>query len=246
MNQTLTYRYIYSVFLYLGLLLSSVPIWAKTQYRPTGVQLGMDVCRPFYYKYYGQKGTQYELNTSIDFASFILEGDYGWGNINWEGYSTKKGTSSSYTSDGKYFRIGLHYNLLQNTPNKNMAFLGFRYARSFFKDHLISKVQYRYSDVDDGLIKKEGPFINSNQNNVEARWFEAVVGVKVKVWKLLYVGSTIRYKFGLLLDHADAHIPYDVLGWGLNDAKEPFGFNLYLSLRIPFVHNTMPSRKEID
>ncbi len=212
-------------------------MWAKTRYWPTGVQLGMDVFRPFHYKYYGRKGTQYELNASMNFSSFILEGDYGWGNIHWEGHNTKTSIPSSYTSDGKYFRIGLNYNLLQDTPNKNMAFLGFRYARSFFKDHLISKVQYRYSD---NLIKNKRPSIDSNQNNVEARWFEAVAGVKVKVCKLLYVGSTIRYKFGLSLDHTDAHVPYDVLGWGLNDDKEPFGFNLYLSIRIPFVHNTMP------
>ncbi len=245
MTQTLTFRYIFSVFLCLGILISGLPTWAKTRYWPTGVQLGMDVFPLCYYTYYESNSTQYELNTSMDFSSFILEGDYAWGNIRWEEYNKKTSTLSSYTSDGQYFRIGLNYNVLKDTPDKNMAFLGFRYARSFFKDHLVSKVQYHYSsDTGDGLIA--APSIDSKQNNVKARWFEAVAGVKVKVWKLLYVGSTIRYKFGLHLNRADSHVPYDVLGWGLNNGEKSFGFNLYLSLRIPFAHNTMPSRKELD
>ncbi len=241
MTQTLTFRYIFSVFLCLGILISGLPTWAKTRYWPTSVQLGVDVSCPVYYKYYWRNGTQYELNTSMDFSSFILEGDYGGGNIRWEGYNKKTSILSSYTSDGRYLRIGLNYNVLQDTPDKNMAFLGLQYARSFFKDHLVNKVKYHYSDTGDGLIANGGPSIDSKQNNVKARWFEAVAGVKVKVWKLLYVGSTIRYKFGLRLKDADFHIPYDVLGWGLNDGEESFGFNLYLSLRIPFVHDTPPS-----
>jgi len=237
MTQLLTSRYISSVFLCLGILVSSLPTWAKTRYWPTGVQLGMDVFRPFQYTYYERQGTPYELNTSIDFARCILEGDYGWGHIHWKGYNKKTRTPSSYTSDGQYFRVGLNYNLLQDTPHKNMAFLGFRYARNFFQDHLVSKVRHD----SEGPIKNRNVPIDSKQHNVKARWFEAVAGVKVKVWKLLYAGGTIRYKFGLRIDQADSHVPYDVLGWGLNDQEEAFGFNLYLSLRIPFVRNTMPS-----
>ncbi|MFM2428405.1 MAG: hypothetical protein RL012_289 [Bacteroidota bacterium] len=236
MTQILTFRYICSVFLCLGMLASSLPTRAKTRYWPTGIQLGMDVFRPFQYKYYGRQGTPYELNTSIDFARCILEGDYGWGSIHWKGCSEKTSTSSYYASDGQYFRVGLNYNFLQDTPNKNMAFLGFRYARSFFQDHLVSKVSYDSR----GPIKNQDISIDSKQHNVKARWFEAVAGVKVKVWKLLYAGGTMRYKFGLRIDQANCHTPYDVLGWGLND-DEPFGFNLYLSLHIPFVYDTPPS-----
>ncbi len=109
-----------------------------------------------------------------------------------------------------------------------MAFLGFRYARNFFQDHLVSKVRHD----SEGPIKNRNVPIDSKQHNVKARWFEAVAGVKVKVWKLLYAGGTLRYKFGLRIDQADSHV---------NDQEEAFGFNLYLSLRIPFVRNTMPS-----
>ncbi len=237
------FRYICSILLSLGVLVNSAPTWAKARYWPTGIQLGVDVLRPFHYKYYGRVGMQYEFNAFMDFASLILEGDYGWGDITWNGHNTETGIENFYTNKGQYFRVGLNYNLLKDTPDKSMAFLGFRYARSFFKDRLVSKVLYHHSEKGDSLMQHDGPTINSKQDHVKARWFEAVAGVRVKVWKLLYAGGTIRYKFSLRLDGNNAHVPYDILGWGLNNDAS-FGFNLYLSLRIPFVRDTLPSNTE--
>lgn len=221
--------------------------WAKEQHWPVGVYFGMDIFRPLYdtYRGDGHTGMQIELNTSMYVASWMLEGDYGWGKTEWKGDNTTTGTSSSYISHGKYFRIGLNYNLLRATPDKNVAFLGFRYARSFLQDRLVSKVHYRHSDQKDNrLIKNDGTTINEAQDNVKACWFEAVAGVKVKIWKLLYVGSTIRYKFNLRFDQIDTYIPYDVLGWGLSGTDNTFGFNCYLSLCIPVVRDQQPQSPE--
>ena len=208
MNHKLTFRYIFSTSLCLGLLVAGASTWAQPRYWPTGIRLSIDVASPLYYKYYQKTGVQYEFNASTDFANFMLEGDYGWGSIQWKGLDLKTSPRSAYTSDGKYFRIGLNYNLLQDTPDKNAAFLGVRYATSFFQDHLTSQVSYNSA----GPIKNKLP-IDSEQSDVKARWYEAVAGVKVKVWKILYVGGTVRYKFGLHIDGTDAYVPYDVLGW---------------------------------
>lgn len=235
MTHRLMFRYICNVLLCLGMLVRSSPTWARVGYWPTGTHLGMDVSRPFQYKYYGQKGTQYELNACTDLVSVMLEGDYGWGSTYWKGYNMQTNVSSSYTSSGQYFRAGLNYNFLPDTPNKNQAFLGLRYATSFFQDQLVSKVVYDST----GPIKEGGGWpIGNKQLNVRARWFEAVAGVKVRIWKLLYVGSTIRYKFGLRIDHAESYVPYDVLGWGLNQRGSVFGISYYLSLRIPLASKT--------
>jgi Domain of unknown function (DUF6048) len=217
------------------MLVSSPSARAKARYEPTGIQVCVDVLCPLYYRCHERDGNQYEFNTSVDFSNFILEGDYGRGDIKWGGYSKATNSQSYYASKGQYFRVGLNYNLLQDTPNKNMAFLGFRYARSFFKDHLISKVCYDST----GPMKNGDTLIDNKQDNVIARWFEAVAGVKVKVWKMLYVGGAVRYKFGLHFDGADSYVPYDVLGWGLSNGG-PFGFNVYFALRIPFVRDTLP------
>jgi hypothetical protein len=159
----------------------------------------------------------------------MLEGDYGFGAIQWEGTDKRATkTKSKYRSSGKYFRVGLNYNLLKDTPDKNAAFLGVRYAMSFFDDWLTSKISYDSKGVIDN-----GAAVSEHQKGVSANWLEAVAGVKVKVWRFLYVGGTVRYKFWLGMDRADRCRPYDILGWGLNE-EQRFGFSYYLSVRIPF------------
>lgn len=238
MNPLSTWRYICSVSLCLGILASSVPTWGQALPWPTGLQISMDVLRLFKPQYASQ-GIQYELNGAIDVASCILEGDGGWGIIHWKGHNATTNTSSSYASSGRYFRVGLNYNLLPDTPDKNQAFLGLRYAWNRSKDRLVSQILY---DSKGRIEDNSNPIaIDSEQNGVRARWFEVVAGVKVKVWRWVYVGSTVRYKFGLHVAHPGFYIPYDVMGWGLNDTKHTLGFNLYLSLRIPFVRSAAPS-----
>jgi hypothetical protein len=103
MTQILTFRYLFSVFLCLGMLVSSTATGAKARYKPTGIQVCVDVLCPLYYKYYGREGNQYEFNASVDFASFILEGDYGWGDIQWKGYNE---TTSSMPARADIFGSG--------------------------------------------------------------------------------------------------------------------------------------------
>ena len=126
--------------------------------------------------------------------------------------------------------------IVTSTTDKNQAFLGMRYARSSFKDHLKSQLLYqRNIQSNTSLIQADHPNIDNGQREV-AYWFEVVSGVKVKIWKLLYAGGTLRYKFDLHLGNSKTsdHVPYDIPGWGLNDNKQaPFDFNLYVSLRIP-------------
>jgi hypothetical protein len=230
-------KYIFSALLWL--LMFSPASWAKTRFLPTGIQLSTDVFRPLYYGFYEKTGVQWELNGAIDFARVMLEGDYGWGEIIHKGFNESVGVASGYANKGNYFRIGLNLRLNKDTPNKNIAFLGVRYAMSFFNDTLKSRVTYVYNPDKEGSNKyqsvvEDGPSIDDQQNNVQARWFEAVSGIKVKVWKALYVGITVRYKFGLKVERANSYVPFEILGWGLND-EEAFGFNYYLSLRIPLV-----------
>ena len=234
MNQILMFRYLCSTFLLLMVLVSKTTTQGRVRCSPSGIQIAADILGLLDPKYQGRESTQHEFNASVDFSSFLLEGDYGWGSIKWKGYDKTTGNGSSYTSNGQYFRIGLNYNLLRDMAGKDLAFLGFRYARSYFEDRLVSKVSYDSR----GPIKNVNFLIDSEQDDVTARWLEAVAGLKVKVWKMLYVGGTIRYKFGLRFDRAGYHIPYEVLGWGLNGSRG-FGLNLYVSLYIPFTRHAM-------
>lgn len=198
MSKQLIFRYVFSILLSFEMLgVASLAVARPNSgYWPTGIQLGMEIANPLYYKYYQkQVDQQYEFNGAIDFASLLLEGDYGWG--------------SNQTSDGQYTWVGLHYNLVPDTPDRNTAFLGTRYAHSF---------------------------LQAFNNEMTASWYEVVAGVRIKVWKIFYVGSTIQYKFGLSLDR-DWQLPH-LWGWGTYSQgnNEMLGVNYYISLRIPLEH----------
>lgn len=211
MSKQLTFRYAVRIFLCWGMFSIASPTAAGPNYWPKGVQLGMEFANPLYYKYYRKQITQqYEFNASIDFARLLLEGDYGWGSSQWGIHDPTTNQVSSGMNDGTYFRVGLNYNMLPATPARNAAFLGMRYARSF-------------SDY-----------------TSTASWYEVVAGVKIKVWKILYAGSTLRYKFGLA---PDKHLrsPH-LLGWGMyrKGDDEILGITYYIALRIPFERYRSP------
>lgn len=228
------YRFIFRVFLVLCLLAASPCAGAPIRFWPTGIQLGTDVFRPCYYYWYQKTGAQWELNSSLDFARVMVAGDFGWGTTNWQGHHTQQQLNSSYNSKGQYFRIGLNYNLLQDTPDKNAWFIGARYAMSFFEDELDSRIIYH----DQGLLEDQAQrSIKGSHPNVRAHWFEALSGFRVKIWAWIYMGCTVRYKFGLKVSNAPHYKPFDLLGWGFH-GEDAFGINYYLSVRIPFVRNT--------
>jgi len=215
MGQKRTFSYILSILLCLEIFSTTPPAAARSRYWPTGVQLGTEVANPLYYKYYRKQiDEQYEFNASIDIARLLVEGDYGWGSGRQQVHNHQENTSSVYTNKGKYFRAGLNYNLVPDTPNRNAAFLGVKYARSF--------LQSSHGTTD--LATRR----------VTADWYEVVAGVKIKVWGVFYVGGTVRYKLGLSLNK-DLHSQH-LWGWGACDKGDDvtLGITYYISLRIPF------------
>jgi len=219
------FKYLTSILaLWVGLLVSTATCWAQAkQYLPTGLQLSTDIYQPLYYYGYQKTGPQYEFNATIDFARLMLEGDYGWGRIRRKGIHKETYITSIVKNEGHYFRIGLNYNFIKNSRDHNAAFLGLRYAKSYFRDHLKSILYDRYWG---------GHLVDSQQANLQARWFEIVAGVRVKVWEWIYMGCTARYKFGKKISHATSHLPFDIIGWGLNE-EDALGLNYYIILRIP-------------
>lgn len=207
MSKQHTFRYILSALLWWGILNTAPSATARPRYWPTGLQLGIEAVNSLYYKYYQEQiGQKYELNTCVDFARLLVEGDYGWGNM-------APSRAEAYEKNGQYFRVGLNYNLAPDTTDRNTAFLGVRYAQSFLHP--------TNNRVMQGSIPT-------------ASWYEVVVGMKVKIWTIFYLGGTVQYKFGISADRAleSQHL----LGWGSYKPgdDEALGITYYISLRIPF------------
>lgn len=189
----------------------------RNKYVPTGIRIGTDLFALVRTRT-GDKFHGWEVNGEIDFSRFFLAADYGtWG---WDLLSD----SASYSNSGDYWRAGLDVNFLQNDPDRNVFFLGARYGRSVFTEYL--EVQ-RFDPIW-GLLTDD-----FYHDNVNAWWLELTTGLRVKIWKIFWVGYTARFKFALTTDASDEMLPYDVPGFGRTDKDTTWGFNYYVMVRFP-------------
>jgi hypothetical protein len=96
-----------------------------------------------------------------------------------------------YEVSGGYFRVGVEYNFMRKYFNDEALVAGVRYGRSFFNHNL------QYGLIEDSLwnvkIADSEITIGSMQaSGLSADWFELVGGLKVNVWKNIFVGTTVR------------------------------------------------------
>lgn len=184
---------------------------------PTGLRLGTDLISlaktPLSDKFDG-----YEISADVDFYRYYLTLEYG----SWE--KTDLSTDQSYTSGGTYFRVGADVNLLLKDPDKNMFFVGLRYGRSSFDEQLI----YNLSDAVFGDISE----VKQNLGMVSG-WGEITLGLRVKLWKELWMGYTTRLKLSPSIDDSGEFIVHDIPGYGLASKRNYWGFNYQLYWRFP-------------
>lgn len=242
---TLTLKYNIKLLLIISLLgICSTNLANIKKKLPTGLQVSLDVTRPFYYMWYEKTGAQYEFHTSLDFSRILLEGEYGLGTITRKNPPSKLKVISD--NIGQYFRIGFSYNFTNNSVDHNAAFLGLRYSQAYFRDELYGKLReealkgVKVIEEINGE-KKEKQVVTwedgykdnvDEANKLKAHWFEIVAGVRVRVWGWVYIGCTARYKFAKKISTITSHNPFDIIGWGLNE-EDVFGVNYYIGIRIP-------------
>ena len=189
--------------------------------KPTGVRIGTDLIM-IGKTIFDSPLTGWEVNADVDFGRYYLALDYG-------SWSRKDSLENGYyENDGRYLRAGIDINFLLKDPDKNMVFLGFRYGRSTFDEQLT----YQTSLDDFGDI--ETMLSNSN---IKAGWIELVGGLRVKVWRALWMGYTARLKFAPSV-HGDNLIKaFDIPGYGKTSKSIYWGFNYQIFFRIPIKKN---------
>jgi len=189
----------------------------KIDYRPTGIRIGTDaiaIARNFYDKTYNG----WEVNADVDFYRYYLAVDAG----SWS--RTFSPDSGSYHSKGNYWRVGADVNFLLKDPDRNMLYFGLRYGHSNFSETLSVVTTDPIWGRDARLYTNSG---------VPAHWLEMVAGLRMKVWKTIWMGYTARFKFGLKTNAHGNLIPSDVPGYGSTDKDNTWGFNYQIFFRIP-------------
>jgi len=191
----------------------------KPSYIPTGIRIGTDLITGIK----GYRNTTFdgwELNADVDFHRYYLAIDYGrWA----QGHNLPNGW---YDNSGKYVRFGADMNLLKKDPDRNMFFIGLRYAHASFGD----SVSYSFADRANayGTIKK-----NLVNTNLTANWAEITTGLRIKFWKFFWMGYTIRLKFAPQVHGNKELQPFDIPGYGDFARKAYWGFNYQIFFRIP-------------
>ena len=121
-----------------------------------------------------------------------------------------------------------------------MFFIGARYGRANFSEELTIDTYNKYT--------KDRENIHYYHSGVNARWFELTTGLRVKVWKVIWMGYTARFKFGLKHDDMPDIIPADVPGYGRTNKDSYWGFNYQIFIRVPVWKQpplyTKPKKKE--
>jgi hypothetical protein len=198
----------------------------KNKFVPTGIRVGTDVIALI--KSSTQDNfTGWEVNADVDFNRYYLNFDYGsWGR-------NFASDSATYQNEGRYWRLGVDVNFLLKDVERNMFFIGLRYGRANYSEQMTIVSQ---DDI-------WGDFTNSYNNpNVTARWLELTSGIRVKMYKFIWLGYTARFKFGLKRQGEIAMLSHDVPGYGRTDKETAWGFNYQLFFRIPFRPTPPPLR----
>lgn len=189
----------------------------RSLYIPTGIRIGTDVLTGIK-SYRNQTFDGWEVNADVDFNRYYLAIDYGrWA----QAHNLPNGW---YDNDGKYFRVGVDMNVLKKDPDRNMFFIGLRYAHASFSD----SAYYTYTNSYYGDGQKY--LVNTN---LTANWAEITSGLRVKIWKFLWMGYTIRLKFAPNIHGNKDLQSLDIPGYGVSARTAYWGFNYQLFFRIP-------------
>ena len=171
--------------------------------------------------HYVSSFTGWEVNADVDFYRYYLTVDYG----SWGRNYVQKNDSGAYANTGNYYRIGVDVNFLTKDPDKNMFFIGMRYGHSVFSEDFNITVNDPIWGASVGQH-----YMNTNVN---AHWLELTTGLRVKIWKIIWMGYTARFKFGLKMSDTPQLLASDVPGFGRTDKIDTWGFNYQIFVRLP-------------
>jgi Domain of unknown function (DUF6048) len=197
----------------------SIPIDSlnkNRQFIPTGIRLGADILGPAL-NIFGNQLVSYEFTVDTDFSNYNLMIELGHQQF------AEKNDNVDYTMKGNFARIGPEVNFLSTDKQLNNFTFGLRYAWSSFTETVIGDV------VEDnwGAVP-----VNFDTQKNRSYWVEMTTGLKVRLYKGLFTGYVLRFRFLRSGTQPDVPFaPYYVPGYGLADRENTWGFRYYVMYR---------------
>lgn len=153
----------------------------------------------------------------------ILEVGYG------KADAINEGNDLHYKTSSPYFRIGMDYNVFYKKSHlPGYLYAGLRYGMTSFSYDVSGP------DMTDPNYGGEisYPYAYSGLKS-KASWMEAVLGLKVKIYKGFCMGWSVRYKKRISVDNHENSVPWYVPGFGKN-AGSSFNLMYNLIYNLPF------------
>ena len=194
-----------------------------------GVSVGVDLIGP------GQKiiGNDYygfEAKGSVNLLGRYfptLELGYGKSDM------TDDDNGISYKVNAPFTRLGIDYNFLYKKAHGNLLLLGFRYGFSSFDYDVIDPYDGTgKANISDDIWKDQLPYSHTGMK-ASMHWLELAGGVRAKVWKQIYMGWSLRFRFKLSASVDEYGDPYYVPGYGKYGGSN-IGLTYHLIYQLPF------------
>lgn len=153
----------------------------------------------------GQSYASFDASLSVSVANWIfptVEAGIGYA------HNTRDESTMVYsTKPSPYAKIGFDYNFLYKSSPAYMAGIGVRFGWA--------KPEYEITgaSVSSPYWNQTADFEILNQKTTA--WYgEALAAVKVKIWKSLSMGWSVRYRFKLKIPDASNSTPWFIPGYG--------------------------------
>lgn len=155
----------------------------------------------------------FQIGFSLNMKNtFFPAFEFGYGICNHkDGYTLVK-----YKTSAPFFKIGIDYNILKDKTQSNCLFVGCRYGFSIFKFNISGQ------DIVDPIWNISEPFDYENINTT-SHWAELLAGVRVKIWRNIHMGWSIRYKKNISSSHNNYAEPYYIPGYGTTTNSSSWG-----------------------
>jgi len=165
------------------------------------------------------KTYSYEANVQADFKHKL----FPVFELGYAGADKVTTDNVGFKTNGYFERFGVDLNVLthkkDSKPTTNLFLVGLRLGMSNFK-YNISNLTIT-DDYWGGLPK------TTNYNNISTTktWYELAVGVRVEVWKNIFMGWTVRSKTLITKDKDGDPTPWYIPGFGINNTGSSLGIN---------------------
>ena len=192
----------------------------------TGLYISADLAGPVMYAFNGDKlQTEIAVEAGIKDKFFpVLEFGIGKANINSEEGFTFKTKASPYA------RIGLNYAITRK--NNNYFFLGLRYGYGHVNYDI-------YNITQESDYWGESQVVNILGQKASASYAQAVAGIRVNIFKDLYLGWDFRYNLLLSTTKLKESRVWFIPGYGINNNNSSstlMQFNI--TYKLPFWNKT--------